>query len=85
MPIADAHNECLSASWIIFLNRVASGAVELTALDQLDSMKRLIESAFAADGRLSLAGFFRFEADRSRQARDRINSLTASRRRPRGC
>nr|WP_249809787.1 serine/threonine protein kinase [Bradyrhizobium sp. 139] len=58
LPIPDAHNGCLSASWIIFLNRVASGSVELTALDQLDSMKRLIESAFAADGRMSQAGFF---------------------------
>ncbi|WP_247983943.1 PqqD family peptide modification chaperone [Bradyrhizobium sp. 186] len=58
LPIPDAHNGCLSASWIIFLNRVASGSVELTALDQLDSMKRLIESAFAVDGRMSQAGFF---------------------------
>jgi hypothetical protein len=58
LPIPDAHNGCLSANWIIFLNRVASGSVELTALDQLDSMKRLIEGAFAADGRLSQAGFF---------------------------
>lgn len=58
VPIPDAHNQCLPASWIIFLNRVASGPAELTAIDQLDSMKRLIESAFAADGRLSQAGFF---------------------------
>ncbi|WP_091880204.1 serine/threonine protein kinase [Bradyrhizobium sp. Rc2d] len=58
LPIPDAHNGCLSASWIIFLNRVASGPVELTPLDQLGSMKRLIDGAFAADGRLSQAGFF---------------------------
>lgn len=58
LPIPDAHNGCLSASWIIFLNRVASGPVELTSLDQLDSIKRLIEGAFAADGKLSQAGFF---------------------------
>lgn len=58
LPIPDAHNGSLSASWIVFLNRVASGPVELTPLDQLDSMKRLIEGAFAADGRLSQTGFF---------------------------
>lgn len=58
VPIPDAHQECFSASWIIFLNRVASGPGELTVIDQLDSMKRLIENAFAADGRLSQAGFF---------------------------
>lgn len=58
LPIPNAHNQCLSASWIIFLNRVASGPAGLTAIDQLDSMKRLIENAFAADGRLSQAGFF---------------------------
>ena len=58
VPIADAYHQCFSASWIIFLNRVASGPAELTAIDQLDSMKRLIENAFAADGRLSQAGFF---------------------------
>ncbi|MET4042689.1 serine/threonine protein kinase [Bradyrhizobium sp. RT6a] len=58
LPISDARNGCLSAKWIIFLNRVASGPVELTSLDQLDSIKRLIEGAFAADGKLSQAGFF---------------------------
>ncbi|WP_249139729.1 serine/threonine protein kinase [Bradyrhizobium japonicum] len=58
VPIPDAQNQCVSASWIIFLNRVASGPAELTAVDPLDSMKRLIENAFAADGRLSQAGFF---------------------------
>lgn len=44
------------------LDRVASGPAELSAVDQLDSMKRLVENAFAANGRLSQAGFF-FEAD----------------------
>lgn len=58
LPVPDAHNGCFSASWIIYLNRVASGPAELTAIGQLDSMKRLIESAFAGDGRLSQAGFF---------------------------
>lgn len=58
LPIPDAHNGSLSAKWIIFLNRVASGPVELTPLDQLDSIKRLIEGAFAADGKLSQSGFF---------------------------
>ncbi|MFB6453005.1 PqqD family peptide modification chaperone [Bradyrhizobium tunisiense] len=57
VPIPDAHHECFSASWIIFLNRIASGPAELTVIDQLDSMKRLIENAFAADGRLSRVGF----------------------------
>lgn len=58
VPIPDAHNQSLSASWLIFLNRVESGPAELTAIDQLDSMKRLVDNAFAADGRLSQAGFF---------------------------
>ncbi|MBB4382472.1 hypothetical protein GGD61_007165 [Bradyrhizobium sp. SBR1B] len=58
VPIADAYRQSFSASWIIFLNRVASGPAELTAIDRLDSMKRLIDNAFAADGRLSQAGFF---------------------------
>ena len=57
LPISNAHNGSLSVGWIIFLNRVAEGSPELTALDQLDSMKRLIEGAFAADGKLSQAGF----------------------------
>lgn len=58
LPISNAYNGNLSVSWIIFLNRVASGSPELIALDQLDSMKRLIDGAFAVDGRLSQAGFF---------------------------
>lgn len=58
VPIPDAHYQCFSASWVIFLNRVSSGPAELTVIDQLDSMKQLIENAFAADGRLSQAGFF---------------------------
>ena len=58
VPIPDAQNECVSAGWIIFLNRVASGPAELTAIDRLDSMKLLVENAFAGDGRLSQAGFF---------------------------
>lgn len=57
LSIADAHNGCLSARWIIFLNRVASGAVELSSLDQLDSIERLIEGAFAAHRKVSQAGF----------------------------
>lgn len=58
LPIPNAHIGNLSTSWIIFLNRIASGSAELIALDQLDSMRRLIDGAFAADGRLSQAGFF---------------------------
>ncbi|WP_246504371.1 serine/threonine protein kinase [Bradyrhizobium agreste] len=58
VPIPDAQNECFSAGWIMFLNRVTSGPAELTAIDRLDSMKRLIENAFAGDGRLSQTGFF---------------------------
>ncbi|QIO37186.2 serine/threonine protein kinase [Bradyrhizobium sp. 1(2017)] len=58
LPVSNAHNGSLPVGWIIFLNRVASGSPELTALDQLDSMRRLIEGAFAADGRLSTTGFF---------------------------
>lgn len=58
LPIPDAHNGSLSPNWIIFLNRVASGPAELSSLDQLDSIKRLIEGAFAADGKLSQSGFF---------------------------
>lgn len=58
LPIPDTYNQSLSARWLIFLNRVESGPAELTTIDQLDSMRRLIDSAFAADGRLSRAGFF---------------------------
>ncbi|AMA61178.1 PqqD family peptide modification chaperone [Bradyrhizobium sp. CCGE-LA001] len=58
LQVSNAYSGSLSVSWIIFLNRVASGSPKLTALDQLDSMKRLIEGAFAADGRLSTNGFF---------------------------
>lgn len=57
VPIPDAQNESFSAGWIIFLNRVASGPTELTEMDRLASMRRLIEHAFAGDGRLSQAGF----------------------------
>ncbi|MFK4505733.1 hypothetical protein IQ17_04722 [Bradyrhizobium daqingense] len=57
LQVPNAHNGSLSVNWIIFLNRVASGSPKLTALNQLDSMKRLIEGAFAADGRLSTTGF----------------------------
>ncbi|MDD1518801.1 serine/threonine protein kinase [Bradyrhizobium sp. WBAH42] len=58
VPIPDAQNECFSTGWIIFLNRVASGPAELTAIDRLDSMKRLIENAFSSDGKLSQTGFY---------------------------
>ncbi|UWU90006.1 serine/threonine protein kinase [Bradyrhizobium sp. CB1015] len=58
VPIPDAQAQCFSAGWIIFLNRVTGGPAELTVLDRLESMKRLIENAFAGDGRLSQAGFF---------------------------
>jgi hypothetical protein len=57
VPAPDVHNGSLSVSWIIFLNRTQNGSIRLTPLDQLDSMKRLIESGFAADGKLSQAGF----------------------------
>ena len=40
------------------MNRVNSGPAELTTIDRLDAMKRLIENAFAGDGKLSEAGFF---------------------------
>lgn len=57
LRIPNAYNGSLPSNWIIFLNRVAGGSVELTELDQLDSMRWLIEGAFAADGKLSQAGF----------------------------
>ncbi|WP_245306065.1 serine/threonine protein kinase [Bradyrhizobium sp. LTSP849] len=56
-PVADLCNATLSANWVIFLNRITGGPAKLRALDQLESMKRLIESAFAVDGKLSQAGF----------------------------
>lgn len=62
LPVSNTHNGSLCVGWIIFLNRVASGPPELTALDQIDSMKRLIEGAFAADGRLSTTGFSALKA-----------------------
>lgn len=57
VPIPDAQNRCVSAGWIIFLNRVSSGPAELTTIDRLDSMKRLIENAFAGHGKLTEVGF----------------------------
>jgi hypothetical protein len=57
VPAADVHHGNLSVNWIIFLNRAQNGSVRLAPLDQLDSMKRLIASGFAADGKLSQAGF----------------------------
>jgi hypothetical protein len=57
VPAEDVHNGSLSVSWIIFLDRAQHGSVKLTPLDQLDSMKRLIASGFAADGKLSQTGF----------------------------
>lgn len=58
LRVSNAYNGNLSISWIIFLNRVASGSPKLTALNQLDAMKQLIDGAFAPDGRLSATGFF---------------------------
>ncbi|UPJ61643.1 serine/threonine protein kinase [Bradyrhizobium sp. 192] len=57
LPVSNVHNGSLPVRWIIFLNRVANGSPALTEVDPLDSMKRLIGSAFGADGRLSQAGF----------------------------
>ena len=57
LPVSNVLNEGRRVSWIIFLNRVTSGLPKLTALDQLDSVKRLVDGASAADGKLSRAGF----------------------------
>lgn len=57
LPAPDIHEGNLSVSWIIFLNRVPNGSAKLAQLDQCGSMRRLIESSFAVDGKLSLLGF----------------------------
>ena len=43
--------------WIIFLKRAAGKSAELTPLGQIESMERIIDGSFAANGKLSIAGF----------------------------
>lgn len=57
VPAPGVHEGNLLVDWIVFLNRVPNGSAELAQLDQCDSMRRLIESSFAVDGKLSLPGF----------------------------
>ncbi|MFG3595182.1 PqqD family peptide modification chaperone [Bradyrhizobium sp. RDI18] len=57
LPVADVHKRSFQVEWIIFLNRVDGTSAELKPLGQIESMQRVINGSFAANGKLSLAGF----------------------------
>jgi Coenzyme PQQ synthesis protein D (PqqD) len=57
LPVADVHKGSFQVEWIIFLNRVDGKPAELAPLGQIESMQRVIDGSFAANGKLSLAGF----------------------------
>jgi hypothetical protein len=57
LPVADVHKGSFQVGWIIFLNRVDGKPAELTPLGQIESMQRVIDGSFAANGKLSMAGF----------------------------
>ncbi|WP_156908534.1 PqqD family peptide modification chaperone [Bradyrhizobium murdochi] len=57
LPVADVHKGSFQVEWIIFLKRVDGTSAELTPLGQIESMQRVINGSFAANGKLSLAGF----------------------------
>jgi hypothetical protein len=57
LPLADVHKGSFQVGWIIFLKRVDGTSAELTPLAQVESIQRIIDGSFAANGRLSLAGF----------------------------
>ncbi|WP_197427517.1 PqqD family peptide modification chaperone [Bradyrhizobium retamae] len=57
LPVADVHKGSFQIEWIIFLNRVDGTSAKLTPLGQIESMQRVINGSFAANGKLSLAGF----------------------------
>ena len=57
LPVADVHKGSFQVEWIIFLKRVDGTSAQLTPLGQIESMQRVINESFSANGRLSLAGF----------------------------
>ncbi|WP_213287259.1 PqqD family peptide modification chaperone [Bradyrhizobium sp. sGM-13] len=57
LPVADVHTGSFQVEWIIFLKRVDGTSAELKPLGQIESMQRVINGSFAANGKLSLAGF----------------------------
>jgi Coenzyme PQQ synthesis protein D (PqqD) len=57
LPVADVHKESFQVGWIIFLKRVDGISAELTPLGQIEALQRMINGSFAANGKLSLAGF----------------------------
>jgi hypothetical protein len=57
LPVADVHQGRFQVEWIIFLKRVDGASAALTPLGQIESMERVINGSFAANGKLSLAGF----------------------------
>jgi len=57
LPVADVHKGRFRVEWVIFLKRVDGTSAELTPLGQIESMERVINGSFAANGKLSLTGF----------------------------
>jgi hypothetical protein len=57
VPVRNIHRGSFSPEWIVFLNRVADASPGLTPIAQIDSVRRIVEGAFAADGKLSQGGF----------------------------
>ena len=57
LPVAQTHKGSFKVAWIIFLKRVDGKSAELTPLGQIESMQRVIDGSFAANGKLSTAGF----------------------------
>ena len=57
LPVANVHKDSFKVEWIIFLKRVAGKSAELTPLGQIESMQRVIDGSYAANGKLSMARF----------------------------
>jgi hypothetical protein len=56
LPVARVHRGTFSVGWLIFLNRIEGGSVELRPLGEIETMRRVIAGSFAANGRLSRSG-----------------------------
>jgi hypothetical protein len=54
-PLANGSSS--PVGWIVFLKRVPGSAATLTPLGQLDTMQRLIDGSYSADGKLSHPAF----------------------------
>jgi coenzyme PQQ synthesis protein D (PqqD) len=58
LPLTDVvHEGSFAAAWIIFLNRIGGAGADLTQLNQIETMGRVIGGSFAANGRLSQKAF----------------------------